>query len=114
MRRESQSRSPLESGALRKVSFCRLPENSPIPIISDEGDHKALGGGDSTTLSRSTRRRSRWRYFLSSMRKRRKHKKPQSNPPGWAAGRTTEYDLAKRPNRVVIINGEQVSTILCD
>lgn len=37
-----------------------------------------------------------------------KLRKPPSNPPGWATGKSTVYDLAKRPNRIVVINGEQV------
>lgn len=37
-----------------------------------------------------------------------KQRKPPSNPPGWAAGKSSVYDLAKRPNRIVVINGEQV------
>lgn len=40
-----------------------------------------------------------------------KPRKPPSNPPGWAAGKSTVYDLAKRPNRIVVINGEQVGLL---
>lgn len=49
-----------------------------------------------------------WRRLFSCGRKTRAPRKPPSNPPGWAAGRATDYDIAKRPDRVVIINGEQV------
>ncbi|CAM9108152.1 unnamed protein product [Ectocarpus sp. 8 AP-2014] len=37
----------------------------------------------------------------------RKHRKPPSNPPGWSEGKSTAYDVAQRPNRVVVINAEQ-------
>ncbi|CAN0256362.1 unnamed protein product, partial [Pylaiella littoralis] len=40
-------------------------------------------------------------------RRRRKQRKPPSNPPGWSEGKSTVYDIAQRPNRIVVINGEQ-------
>lgn len=52
---------------------------------------------------------SRWKRMLLCGRKPNKPRKPPSNPPGWAAGTATDYDIAKRPHRVVIINGEQAS-----
>lgn len=41
----------------------------------------------------------------------RKHRKPPSNPPGWSEGKSTAYDVAQRPNRVVVINAEQVRSL---
>ena len=47
-------------------------------------------------------------------RQRRKPRKPPSNPAGWAEGKSTPYDIAQRPNRVVVINGEQVRRYRCN
>lgn len=41
-------------------------------------------------------------------RQRRTPRKPPSNPVGWSEGKSTPYDVGQRPNRVVVINGEQV------
>lgn len=53
---------------------------------------------------------TRWWHILGSKRQR-KPRKPPSNPPGWAAGKCTTLELAKRPNRIVVINGEQVMIV---
>lgn len=45
---------------------------------------------------------------LECGRKARKARKPPSNPPGWASGKSSGFDLAKRPHRIVVLNGEQV------
>ena len=45
-------------------------------------------------------------------RQRRQPRKPPSNPPGWSEGKSTAYDVAQRPNRIVVINGEQVGTVV--
>lgn len=41
-------------------------------------------------------------------RQGRKPRKPPSNPVGWSEGKSTLHDIAQRPNRVIVINGEQV------
>lgn len=69
-----------------------------------DGKHEALMGADSARKEQHTKRRS----MCPWQRQRRKPRKPPSNPLGWSEGKSTPYDIAQRPNRVVVINGEQV------
>lgn len=76
--------------------------------MSDPEDaHEGAGVPTDAAGSTTPANRSR-QWNFSCRRRQRKPRKPPSNPPGWAAGKSTDYDLAKQPNRVVIINGEQV------
>lgn len=70
---------------------------------------EALTGTGSKTPASSRAKTQRYAACPWGTRRRQK-RKPPSNPPGWSEGKSTAYDIAQRPNRVVVINGEQVSS----
>lgn len=81
----------------------REPDNSTR--ISEQVYLKKDVSGDSGN-STVAEKKGWWQSMW--MGRQRKLRKPPSNPQGWSTGKATEADLVKRPNRVVIINGEQV------
>jgi hypothetical protein len=77
-----------------------------VPSAAPEGEQ---GGGRGSRRADNSHRHSRSLSNQVQAVLPLKKKKPQSNPKGWARGKTTEEVLAARPNRIVNINADQVS-----
>lgn len=112
--RPPRSTSPVESKFPRKGSLRRLGLEEPEPTSSmmelQEADEVEQNNRESMLSTGNTNRaRIPKQGILCPWRRQRRQRKPPSNPPGWSEGKSSVYDVAQHPNRIVVINGDQVT-----
>lgn len=119
---KGRGRSAFEEDSLGTSSWCEAGFTSELPTSAAafqmkdwehdaDGKQEALMGTDTEWMGVDSARKeeqAKHQSVCPRQRQRRKPRKPPSNPVGWSEGKSTAYDIAQRPNRIVVINGEQV------
>lgn len=98
----------MEAGVAKRRQ--RHPQHSKTTSRSVTRQHEKMDHGGEGRTRRRIREAGSGNSGGGGAEGRRRNKndagKPKSNPPGWP-DKSTEADLELRPNRTVIINGEQ-------